>query len=364
MSLPRAAVHEVADWEEWSELALVNRWTDGLPVYPPTVEAVERILDHLGRKPDEDLGVVPPAGRMATFEVVAANCVMAGCRPEHVPLVCTALQAMLEPRFNLQGVQTTTHPCEPLTIVSGPVVEDLGFWTGEAAFAGGAHANVAVGRAIRLLLWNVGGGYPGEPCRKILGQPGRFSFLIAENSSTPWGTLAAARGVNGSALTLFACEPPHSVLATLGSDMTPETILPKVASIMSALGNNNIYTQGEQLVVFSPFLASDFAERGWSRGRVQERLFELARKPLGEVRPRSAQRPDNSPAWFWDWLPDSVDQSRDDAAVTAVDRPEDIHIVVSGARGGRFLAVCPGWGHFGGFAVTRPVNSFAKEVSR
>lgn len=347
---------EVAGIEAWAQLALDRRWTDGLPVYPPTEEAVARFLAAWGVDPGLELGEVPPRRGIASAEAVAANCVMAGARPEHAPLVWTALEAMLDPHFNLQGAQTTTHSCEPLTIVSGPVVDELGFWTAEAAFGGGAHANVAVGRALRLLLWNVGGGHPGQPVRKILGHPGRFAYLLAEDfAGSPWPPLSADFGLDPGvgAVTVFACEAPHNVLASIGSDMSPELILGKVASVMSALGNNNIYTQGETLMVVPAFLAADWAARGWDKAGVRETVYRLSQRPLSEVRPRSAVRPDTSPEWFWDWLPDHVDQSDESSLIPVVDSPGQIHIAVSGARGGRFLAVCPGWGHFGGFAVAR-----------
>jgi hypothetical protein len=351
--------HEVAGLDEWADLALAHRWTDGLPVYPPTEEAVAALLGGWGVDPEATLGEVPPRRGIATAEAVAANCVMAGCKPEHAAIVWAALEAVLDPIFNLQGVQTTTHSCEPLTIISGQIVEDLGFWTGEAAFAGGAHANVAIGRAIRLVLWNLGGGYPGEPVRKILGHPGRFAYLLAEDSAaSPWPSLAADLGVTDDpgAVTVFACEAPHNVLATLGSDMSPELVLGKVGDVMSALGNNNIYTQGETLVVVPAFLANDWAARGWDKPSVRRALWDLSRRPLSEVRPRSNVRPDTSPQWFWDWLPESVDQSDESSLVPVTNSPDAIHLVVSGARGGRFLAVCPGWGHFGGFAVVRSLS--------
>jgi hypothetical protein len=352
----RARLHEVESLESWPDFAEAHRWTDGMPVYPPTEAAVERLIDAIGRPRTDELGEIPPRRAIATVETVAINCAMAGCKPEHVPVVLAALEAMLEPRFNLQGVQTTTHPCEPLAIISGPVVQRLGLWTGECVFGGGGtRANVAIGRAIRLLLWNVGGGFPGEPTRKIMGHPGRLAFVLPEALDSPWPAFHSDRGVDptGSAVTMFACEAPRSISATMGTDLSPALILERVADQMCALGSNNIVTQHEQLVVIPSFIAVHLDRAGWDRPRIQEYLWDRARRPLSEVRPHSAQRPDTDPQWWWDWFPADVDQSREDSLVPSASDPSSIHVVVSGGAGGRFLALCPSWGHFGGFATTR-----------
>lgn len=352
-------IHDLPGFDEWPRFALERNWTDGLPVYPPTPESVDVFLESWGVDPSGAVGSVPPSGRLANNTAVAANCIMAGCLPEYASVVTAALAAMLEPRFNLQGVQTTTHSCEPLTIISGPIVQELGFATEECVFAGGGrHANVAVGRAIRLILWNIGGGLPGRPARKTHGHPGRFSFLIPEDTSglswQPWHT---ERGVSAkdSAVTVFACESPHSIVVSQGTDLSPEQVLDRAADHMAALGSNNITTQGEQLLVIGPFFAQILDRAGWGRARVQQYLFEKAQRPLATVRPLGSARPDTSPRYWWDWLPEAVDQSIDESMVPSVDAPEAVHIVVSGARGGHFMSVCPGWGKFGGFAVTRAI---------
>ena len=186
---------DTTDIESAVELCYQNKWTDGLPVVPPTRGAIERIIAHLKRAPDEVVGIVPPRNGVATIEKIAINCVMAGCRPEYVPVVIAAIEAMLEERFNLNGVQTTTHVCAPLCMVSGPAVRTLGFNTKEGSFGHGCRAAATIGRAIRLILWNVGGGYPGEPCKTTLGHPGYFSFCVAEDQdSNPWEPLHVERG--------------------------------------------------------------------------------------------------------------------------------------------------------------------------
>src|SRR4051812_31160858 len=132
-----AKVHEVASIEAAVEFCYENNWTDGLPVVPPTPEAVERILQYLKRDPKQVIGIIAPRDGVATVEAIAINCVMAGCRPEYVPLVIAAVEVVAEPRFNLNAVQTTTHSCAPLIIVSGPAVRKLKFNTREGAFGHG-----------------------------------------------------------------------------------------------------------------------------------------------------------------------------------------------------------------------------------
>jgi len=351
-------IEELPSWDDWPDFAVTQGWTDGLPVYPPTEAAVERMLGASREAAQDVLGEIPPRFGIATLEAVAANCVMAGCRPEYLPMVLAAINGLLDPKFNLQGVQTTTHNCEPLTIVTGPSVGEMGFATGECVFGGGgSRASATVGRAIRLVLWNLGGGHPGNPVRKLYSHPGRYSFVLAEAASgSPWDSFALDRGYTNEqdTVTVFACEAPHSLLISVGTDMSPELILDRVADHMAALGSNNSTMQGEQLFICNPFIAEHLAEHGWDRQRVREYLYMRSRRPLREVRPRSSQRPDTSPAWWWPWLPDDLDQSDEDSLVPCLSSPEALHIVVSGARG-RLLALCPSWAHFGGFAVTRPV---------
>ena len=199
--------------EDAVEFIYAQGWTDGLPIVPPTSLAIQRMLDYLGRDSEEVVGVVPPKNGAATIEKIAINCVMAGCRPEYGPVVIAALEAMLEPAFNLYGVQGTTHCCAPLVIVSGPVVKELEFNYRENVFGGGSRANATVGRAIRLILWNIGSGYPGKVDMATLGHPGKYTYCIAEDpEQNPWEPLHVERGLEAgeSGVTVLACESPPS----------------------------------------------------------------------------------------------------------------------------------------------------------
>ncbi len=350
----------IASLDEWPELSYRLGVTDGLPTFPPTRDRVDALVAGAGRPAADVVGAIPPADHVATVEVVAANAAMAGALPEHMPFVVAAVEAMLDERFNLRGVQCTTHGCAPLVVVSGPAVERLGIATEESVF--GAHASRAshaIGRAIRLVLWNCGGARPGEPVKEVFGHAGRLGAVIGEASAAApagWPTLAEAQGVprDRDAVTVFACEAPQSV-AFWGAPDEPDVRLERVADVMRAQGNNNTHTMGECLVALSPSEARHLAATGLSRADVQEVLYARARRRLGDLRPRGPLRPSDDPAYFYEWWPDWIDQTDDDTLVPVVWGPESVHVVVTGADSIPWAAVCPGWGHLGGLAITREV---------
>ena len=354
----RTIPEQVRDLDHWIELSYAAGLTDGLPVLPPTRQAVDELVRGSRRAASERLGEIPPRGGVATVEVLAANAAMAGCRPDCMPVLIAAVEALLEPPFNLNGVQVTTHGCWPLLIVSGPIVDALGMATEESVFnGGGSRASATLGRALRLLLWNVGGAQPGEPVKEVFGHPGRYAYCVAERPDHAWTALHESRGLRReqSAVTVFACESPHSV-AFWGLGADPEERLASVADTMHPRGSNNTHTLGELLVAFSPSEVRHLHGCGYTRQRVQERLFELSKRRVGEIRSRADDAPSS-----YEWWPESIDQSDDDALVPIVNGPEAIHLVVAGADSIPWAAVCPGWGHTGGYAVTRAISGGEKD---
>ncbi|MBI4198723.1 MAG: hypothetical protein HY533_06405 [Chloroflexi bacterium] len=350
--------YEVANIMEAHEFCYQQGWTDGLPVVPPTQEAIARILEYLGRDPAGILGVVPPRNGVATLEKVAANCVMAGCLPEHTPVVIAALEAVLEEPFNLNGVQTTTHCCAPLVVVSGPAVRTLGFNTRESALGHGSRANAAVGRALRLILWNIGGGYPGEPCKTTHGHPGYYSFCIAEDPDTNrWEALHVEHGFSpeDTTATVVAVEAPHSVGTGAGYS-SAEDVLFVLADAIAVLGSNNLHG-GDMVLALSPLVAQNLATSGFSKAEVKRRLMALARRPVREVQ-RHRAIAESSP-FHWSHVTDPHDP---DAMVPFVRKPENLIIVTTGGwgSGGGFASLFPGWGNLGGLAQTKKV-SFPKK---
>ncbi len=354
-SLPAAI--EAADWPE---ISYRFDLTDGLPTFPPQRDVVEALVRGSGLEGDAVVGPMPPSGWVATVRDVAANAAMAGCLPEYMPIVLTALAAMQEPRFNFAGVVATTHPCWPLVIVSGAAVADLGMATAESVFSGGgSRANLAIGRAIKLTIWNVGGGRPHRPVQEIIGHPGRLAFSVAESDDSPWPPFHESRDVvapHGS-VTVFACEGPQIGnlwgFSTSDNPNLGEQWLGLVADQMSARGNSNTHTMGEILIVFSPSMARTLAEQGWTREKIQEQLWHTARRRLGDIRLAVDGSPAVDAASHYEWWPKWVDQSDPETMVPVAWSPRDIHVIVSGADSIPCAAILPSWGHLGGFAVTR-----------
>ena len=347
-------IFEADDLEAAVEFCYQQKWTDGLPVVPPTRGAIERIIAYLGRDPAQIVGTVPPRNGIATIEKIAINCAMAGCKPEYVPIVIAALEAVLEERFNLNGVQTTTHSCAPLCIVSGPAVRTLGFNTKEGTFGHGCRASATVGRALRLILWNVGGGYPGEPCKTTLGHPGYFSYCVAEDQDTnPWEALHVERGFSAedTVVTVTGVTAPQQV-ATAAGYGPAEDVLYLLADSIAILGSNNI-TGGDVVVVLGPMAAKNLADSGRSKEDVKNDLIRLATRPVREMRRRRTIAESNP--MHWGHLVNATDP---DAQVPFLRSPDNVVLLTTGGwgSGAGFSAVCAGWGGLGGLSVSKRVN--------
>ncbi len=185
-----------AGYDEVQEAYWTREWTDGLPIVPPTVDKVSRMIEACGRAPEESLGVVPPRFAEATVENAAINAVMAGCAPAHFPVVMAGVEAACDPAFGLYSIQATTHPCAVLMVVTGPVVEALGLNCTHGVYGPGNRANASIGRALRLILINVGGGIPGRGDQSTQGSPGKYSYCIAETSPKRPGSPSASSGAS------------------------------------------------------------------------------------------------------------------------------------------------------------------------
>jgi hypothetical protein len=329
--------------------------SDGFPIIAPTAAAVAEMVKGSQRAGGDLIGIVPPRLGVATVEQIAINAVMAGCRPQHMPVLVTAVEAMLEPRFNLASVQATTHPVAPLLIVHGPIAKELGMNAGAGAFGPSSMANAVIGRAIRLILWNIGGGLAGSADRSTQGAPSKYSFCIAENAeSSPWGSFITDRGLpdGANAVTVFGCEPPHNVNDHEHGDA--EGILHVAADTLRALGNNTWFIawhgHKELMLVLGPEHAASIAGSGWSRRQVREFVFgavarrrdELARGGMYHMR---------------DWPP-ALNQLASDALVPMVPSADNILVLVAGGAG-KHSAVCPSFGAT--VSVTREIHSEGKD---
>jgi len=269
------------DLDEFQGFALERGWGDGLPVIPPTPERVARLSAGAGRPAGDVVAVLAPALGAATVEAVAVNAVMAGARPEHLPVILAAVAAVAAPAFNLQAIQATTHPCTPLVIVNGPAAARIGVNAGGNALGQGHRANAAIGRALRLVLVNVGGARPGREDRATLGHPGKYSYCLAENeAASPWESLARERGFapGDSTVTVCGSDAPHNV--NDHGSTTAAGIVTTVAGTAVTLGMNNVYLGGEPLVVLGPEHAATVAGGGLDKAAFKRAVWEAARVPL------------------------------------------------------------------------------------
>jgi hypothetical protein len=288
---PAARHRAPDDLLDFQAFLMERGWGDGLPAIPATPERVAAMLRGTRRPAGDTVAVLPPRLGRATVEAVAVNAVLAGALPEHLPVILAAVEAVAQPAFNLQAIQTTTHPCSPLVVVNGPVAGRLGINGAGNALGQGHRANAVIGRALRLVLQNVGGARPGHEDRATQGHPGKYSYCVAENeAASPWESLSVERGFPGEASTVTVCgsESPHNI-NDHGSS-TPEGILATVAGSVATTGSNNIYLGGEPLVILGPEHAATVAGGGWSKADFKRALWERAQVPLSRFDPSNIER--------------------------------------------------------------------------
>ena len=320
---------------EYFDLCCEKGWTDGLPVYPPTEPALDAMLRYTDRERFEVVAEIPPRNGAATVEKIAINAIMAGCRPEYLPVLIAAIEAIVRPEYNLYGRQTTTHPGAHLLIVHGPLRNELQVNCRQNVFGHGFRANATLGRALRLIMINIGGNQPGVTDMATHGHPGKYSYCIGEDEEgSPWNPLHVDRGLapDTSAVTVMCAEAPHNVNDMVSK--TPELFLGSAASTMSTLGSNTLYTSGNQsehMLVVTSETAHWLAELGWTKRDVQVFLFENARRPVREMRDRGH--------WNVTPLPAFVDTANDESMVPIAGRPEDILVLVAGGQGRHMNAI-------------------------
>ena len=264
------------------ELCYQRGWTDGLPVTPPTPRKVLDFLEFVGRQPSDVIGIEPIRGRVITAEKVAINAVMAGCRPEYMPVVIACVEAMVEPKYNLHGSSASTGGSAPLVVINGPVRQKLGFASGHNIFGPGPdrRANATVGRAMRLILINVLENHPGVLDKSTMGHPGKYTYCIAEDEeNSPWEPMHVELGYppESSTVSVFTSLAPWQINVA-GDAGTPEAILTAAATAMRGLGPG----QGNLILVISQEHGGIIKEAGWSKEQVRAFLFEKARRTARE----------------------------------------------------------------------------------
>lgn len=346
----RGQVPAGTDLAEWY---FERGFTDGLPVVPPTPEKVAACVAALGGDPGFEECRVAPRWGVLTREVMAINMVMAGCKPSYAPVVRAAMKAITDRAFNLNGVQATTHVASPLLIVNGPLAAEIGMNGGCNLFGSGNRANATIGRAVRLMMLNVGGGWPADLDKSTFGAPSKYSYAVCENEAqSPFAPYHVEQGWAPEANTVFAiaAEAPHSVTDHQCND--PEGILDTMCSAMSTVASNNAVLGGHCVVVLGLEHANDIARAGWSRSDIRHYLWmhsgnEFRRISRDHRYGRVYNR--NLPKWV---------KREPDSRIPIVPSPDNIHLFVMGGEAGRFSLFIPGWGHMN-TPVLQPVDAGA-----
>jgi len=336
------------DLEVWFERGV----TDGLPVVPPSRARVDAMLATTSRAPTELVAEVPPNFGRATVEKLAVNAVMAGCRPEYFPVVLAVIEAACDPAFNLHGQSGTTNAASPLVILNGPVRGRLGVNCAAGVFGPGFRANATIGRALRLVMINLGGTRAGQISMSTMGHPGRYTYCIGEHEEvSPWEPLHVERGfaADDSTVTLFSGESPFMVNDHL-SRSAPQLAASLGWSAAGIWNHKSFPLYGHTLFVIGPEHARTFAAEGWSKARLRAFLYETVRRPAGELVPG----PDGAETGR---LKDLLAGRTPAERIPKFPSPEEIVVVVAGGTAGRFSAVVPGWmgGEMGSRLVTRRI---------
>jgi hypothetical protein len=337
---------EVAELEDEFEAMFERGWADGLPVVPPTGERVLRMLEATRRDPQEVVAVVPPDLVECTVEKAAINAVMAGCRPEYLPVVLAALEAACTSEFNIHGLLATTWSAGPVVIVNGPVAQRIGMNSGGNALGQGNRANATIGRALQLIVRNVGGGRPGGVDRATHGNPGKYTFCFAEDEQgSPWEPLSVERGapVGTSAVTLFAGSGVQPLVDQ--QSRTPESLARTFATCLQVVAHPKLALTWDAVLVVSPEHARVFREAGWAKARLREELDGLLTRPGAEMVRGAGGIAEGMPP-----------------ALAGADVPKfrrgGLLIVHAGGTAGMFSAIIGGWasGAVGSEPVTREVS--------
>jgi hypothetical protein len=318
----------------------IRRMTDGLPVIPPTKERVQKLLNYTDRDFQELIAVLPPRMGRATPEKIAVNSVMAGCMPQFMPMLMNIIESISDYKFNLAGINATTHPVSICTIMNGQISREIGASGGAGCLGPGNIANASIGRAVRLCLMNIAGAVPGLGDHATLGSPAKYSYAFAEfESESPWESLSNERGFNEdtSTTTVMAVEAPQNV--NDHRSKRAEDLLETIVQTASTAGCNNSHVPGEILLIMSPEHAKTISNDGWNKQDIKNYLHENC-SVLLELADRGGRKIDEK------WI--------DDENIRITRTPEDVVVVVAGGVG-RHSMICHGFGT-SSESITKPLT--------
>lgn len=347
----RARRIEVGESDDLFEFMFDQGLTDGLPVVPPTPERVMRMLAGTKRDAQEVLGLAPPNLAPLTVEKVAINAVMAGCKPEYMPVVLAAVEAVLEEQFNMHGVLATTHFPTPVIIVNGPIRDRIGMNYKMNVLGQGNRANATIGRAVQLIVRNVGGGRPGEVDRAALGQPGKIGFCFPEfEERSNWEPLHVERGFEReqSTVTVYAGGAPNGIIDQLARDA--KTLATSYGLGLAAAGHPKQYNHGEIVVIVPPEHVDTFARDGWTKDQIREQIQQATMCPVRELM-RDETCAEGLPR-------EAAERLGLDKMIPKFRSNDMITLVVAGGEAGKFAAYLGGWvsGPMGSIMTTKVVG--------
>ena len=338
---------ELAESEDIMEACFERGWSDGLPLVPPTPLRVTRMLSGTDCSADKIVGSVPPDNRPCTIEKIAINAVMAGCKPDYLQVVIAALKAALKDEFCMHGLLCTTYFSTPVMIVNGPITKQIGMNSGVNALGQGNRANATIGRALQLIVRNVGGGIPGGIDRATLGNPGKYTFCFCEDESdAEWPSLSMDRGYTreDSVVNLFAGSGVQPFVDQ--QSRQPESLVKNLANSLRSVANTRSFGMADAIIVISPEHRRVLREGGWTKPNLKQALYDELKTPGADIIRGKDGIAEGMPEKFKDIL---LNKFRDDG----------LHIVGAGGKAGMFSAIISGWlasGEKGSQLVSQQIN--------
>ena len=338
---------ELAESEDIMEACFERGWSDGLPLVPPTPLRVTRMLSSTDRSANEIVGSVPPDNRPCTIEKIAINAVMAGCKPDYLQVVIAALKAALKDEFCMHGLLCTTYFSTPVMIVNGPITKQIGMNSGVNALGQGNRANATIGRALQLIVRNVGGGIPGGIDRATLGNPGKYTFCFCEDESdAEWPSLSMDRGYTreDSVVNLFAGSGVQPFVDQ--QSRQPESLVKNLANSLRSVANTRSFGMADAIIVISPEHRRVLREGGWTKPNLKQALYDELKTPGADIIRGKDGIAEGMPEKFKDIM---LNKFRDDG----------LHIVGAGGKAGMFSAIISGWlasGEKGSQMVSQQIN--------
>ena len=336
----RARRIEVGQLDDIHEFMFDQGFTDGLPVVPPTPERVIRMLSGTTRDPQEEVAIVPPNLVPATVEKLAINAVLAGCKPEYLPVVIAGIEAICNDTFNGHGVFATTMGATPVMVINGPIRRKIGLNMGMSALGQGSRANAAIGRAVRLAIRNIGGAVPGGTERSTLGSPMKFTMCFAEwEERSPWAPLHVERGFqhNESVVTVFAMSGGPALVVDQASRQAAQ-LTNSMGLSLRAQHHVKAHGAGDTLLVISPEHVDTLMRDEFTKDDVREHIQHAS-----AVSARELAANETNPVGIPAARVANMNDEDLDRKIPKFGNKNFIHIVVAGSEAGKFSASFHGW---------------------